>query len=89
MPPPAIRNTATCGSTTPSAAYDVGAGECTVISTISSPNSQRHTSTSCTSESRTIISERKVSGTVLLRCTLCTSSSRPSSPESSISFIAA
>ena len=60
-----------------------------MISTISSPNSHRHTSTSWTSESRTIISERNESGTVLLRCTLCTSSSRPRSPESSIAFIAA
>ena len=65
------------------------AGASTVISAISSPKMNRATSTSWTSESRTIISERNESGTVSFRWVLCSSSVRPNWPLSSSVFICA
>ena len=71
---------ATCGSRSPSGARPLGRlGVNSVTVSISASNSQRQTSTSCTSESLTIVAEsRNQSGEVLFRWMLCTSSSRPS-----------
>ena len=80
---------AICGSRTPSSAALVGVGARTWICAISSPNSHRVTSTSWTSESRTIISDTNPGGVSLLRCVLCTMRVRPREPESSSRFSSA
>ena len=89
MPPPAMVKIAICGSRTPSSATLVGVGAMTWICAISSPNSHRVTSTSWTSESRTIISDTNPGSVSLLRCVLCTIRVRPSAPESSSRFSSA
>lgn len=70
------------GSWIPSGAPGFGVGRRMWTDAISSSNRNRVTSTSCTSESLTIIVLSKLGGTAALRCTQCSTSGWPNSPAS-------